>query len=136
MNLKEMIKKDEGLRLKVYNDTEGKPTIGWGFCLDYFDISDAEYFLNKKILQATDHLNQFTWYKRLNDPRKEVCVNMIYNLGIAGFMGFKQFIRALTAFDWDRAEIELLDSKAARKLPERYGRLAKIIKTGEWPENY
>ncbi len=136
MNLKEMIKQDEGLVLKPYQDTLGYWTFGYGQRIDMLDKDDAEYFLNKRILEATDWLNRSTWYRRLDDVRKAVCVNIVYNLGITGFMGFTNFIYALKVFNYDRAETELLDSKAAKQLPARYSRLANMIKTGEWPENY
>lgn len=132
MDLRSIIKADEGLRLKVYNDIFGNPSIGYGFNLNSFDKDDAEYFLNKKIQQAIQYLLTFAWYKTLNNSRKAVVVSMVYNLGLGGFGKFTRLIAALDKKDFDLAADEIIDSNAAKQLQSRYQRLAKMMRSGCW----
>jgi lysozyme len=132
MDLRSIIKKDEGLRLKVYKDIFGNDTIGYGFALAGFDKDDAEYFLNKKIQQAIQYLLTFSWYKSLNDARKAVVVSMVYNLGMNGFGKFKRLIGALEKRDFDLSADEIIDSNAAKQLQSRYQRFAKMMRSGCW----
>ena len=41
-------------------------------------------------------------------------------------------IAALADEDYEKASVELMDSKFARQVPARAERLAKIILTGDW----
>lgn len=132
MDLKSMIRADEGLKLEPYQDTDGNWTIGYGTNLHEFDKDDAEYFLNKRIQQAIQYLLTFIWYRSLNDARKAVLVNMVYNMGQPRFSKFVKLIGALAKKDFDLAADEILDSNAARKLPNRYQRLTKMMRAGCW----
>lgn len=134
MNVRDMLKEDEGLRLKVYKDTQGHDTIGYGFCLNDFDVSDAEYFLTKKMGQCIDFLNNtYAWYHRLDDVRKAAIVNMVYNLGQTGFADFRHTIYFLERKEYDLAATQIKASLAYKQLPHRYDRICYMIKTGEWP---
>jgi lysozyme len=59
-----------------------------------------------------------------------VLVNMAFNLGPTRLKGFKKFIAAFDAKDWDGAVIEMLDSKWAKQVGARAIRLAKMVRTG------
>jgi lysozyme len=65
--------------------------------------------------------------------RWRALVNMAFNLGPTRLSGFKKFIAAFNARDWDGAVIEMLDSKWAKQVGERSSRLAKMVRTGEAP---
>ena len=54
------LRKDEGLRLKVYTDTVGKQTIGYGHNLDALGISEhiAELLLAEDFVNTLTELNK------------------------------------------------------------------------------
>ena len=63
--LKERIKKSEGLRLKPYKCPAGKTSIGWGRNLEDNGISkeEAEFLLNNDIDWAISECSQHEWYQ-------------------------------------------------------------------------
>ena len=71
-----------------------------------------------------------TWQK-LDMARKEVVVDVLFNLGLPHFKQFVEFIKAVKAGNWDKAASELLLSNAARKNIVRYHRNAVVIQTGD-----
>ena len=71
-----------------------------------------------------------TW-STLDSVRKEVIVDLLYNLGLSHFKEFVNFIGAVKASDWNKAASELLLSNAARKNIVRYHRNAVVLQTGD-----
>ena len=67
----------------------------------------------------------------INQPRYEALVSMACNLGRGCFAGFKKARAALEACDWQRAHVELLDSRWAKKVPNRAREIAATILTGQ-----
>lgn len=129
------LKRDEGLRLHVYNDTQGIPTIGYGRNLRDNGISEAEAtnMLNSDVAEV---LNQFEdhlpWADRIDDCRHGVLINMAFNMGIAGLLQFKQMLAHVQAGEWDAAADAMLDSEWATQVGARAQRLAVQMRTGEW----
>ena len=134
MDVQALIKKHEGLRLKPYLDTENKLTIGYGRNLDDNGISkyEAELMLVRDIEDVYHDLACFKWIGDLNPPREAVIVDMIFNLGIPKFKGFKKTIAHLAVGDYYLASIEMLDSKWAKQVGYRAIELSHMMKTGEW----
>ena len=92
---------------------------------------DGGYLLGNDIDLCVDELeNNFTWYKNLSDARQRVLVNMCFNLGLTRLLGFKKFLAALEAEDWDRAAEEMLDSKWAVQVGPRSTRLRDLLLEG------
>ena len=67
-------------------------------------------------------------YHELSRPRQLVMINMSFNLGRERLGKFVRFLNALHQYDWDEAANQILDSDAARKLPTRYARLARMMR--------
>lgn len=134
--LREMLLRHEGLRLKPYRDTVGKLTIGCGRNLDDVGITKEEalallaHDLDRAIREAIDN---FSWFKSLNKPRQDVVLNMLFNLGLHRFCGFKRMIAALSAQNYEVAAIEMLDSLWAKQVGLRAIELAQIMRTGIYP---
>ena len=63
--------------------------------------------------------------------RREVIVNVLYNLGLTRFRQFKKFIAAVKAGKWHESATELLLSEAARENITRYHRDATVLQTGD-----
>jgi lysozyme len=125
--------RDEGLRLKAYVDTVGKMTIGVGRNLTDKGISldEAHVLLTNDMTAALDDCTgAFPWFAALDDARQRVLVNLCFNLGLPRLMGFRRMLIAMEYTRFNAAADELLDSDAARALPDRYGRLAQMLRTG------
>lgn len=124
--------RDEGVRLKPYQDTVGKTTIGVGRNLDDKGITHAEavMMLHNDIEDCVQHaLSIFPAFDKLPEDAQHVVVNMIFQLGAYGFRGFKHFISAVRSRAWHSAADEVLDSKAARQAPARFRRHAETLRS-------
>jgi lysozyme len=115
--LREMLVRHEGLRLKPYRDTQRKLTIGVGGNLDDVGISREEalmLFDNDIATVRREAGRAFPWFSRLSPVRKDVVLNMTFNLGLPGFRRFKKTIDAIEAEDWEKAAREMLNSRWAK----------------------
>jgi len=123
------LKKHEGLMLKPYIDTVGKLTIGYGRNLDDVGITEeeAELLLRHDIMVAESACCQFAWYRGLDEKRKSVIVEMVFNLGLTRLLGFKKMIRAIKDADYKLASNEMLDSKWAYQVGNRAITLSNIM---------
>lgn len=132
--LRDLLTKHEGLRLKPYKDTVGKLTIGIGRNLDDLGISKEEalFLLENDIARVIAQCRQsFPWFDSLSPRRQAAIASMVFNLGLRGFMGFKKMITAIEQGDFDMAAIEMLDSKWSEQVGQRATELAHIIKEEE-----
>ena len=129
----EELKRDEGVVLTLYQCSAGKNTIGVGRNLDDRGITDDEsdYLLSNDIDICIEELtNAFPWFVDLSDTRQRVMVNMCFNLGLSRLMGFKNFLAAMEAGDWETAGVEMLDSKWAVQVGPRSTRLKDLVLEG------
>jgi lysozyme len=129
--LKNQLIRHEGLELKCYEDPVGKMTIGVGRNLDDMGIThhEAMYLLQNDIDRSKFELmTNIPFWNKLSDIRKEVLINMCFNLGITRLKTFKKMFLALEMGDYDRASSEALDSRWARQVKGRAMELAKQMK--------
>ena len=129
----EELKRDEGVVLTLYQCSAGKNTIGVGRNLDDRGITDDEsdYLLGNDINICIEELtNAFPWFKDLSDTRQRVMVNMCFNLGLSRLMGFKKFLAAMEAGEWETAGVEMLDSRWAVQVGPRSTRLKDLVLEG------
>ena len=134
MNLKESLIRDEGLRLTVYKDTRGILTIGVGRNLEDRGITENEAMklLENDILQCSADLSlHLEWTNALDEPRREVLINMLFNLGLGGLLKFQKMLDALKQGNYSLAAKEMLDSKWAKQTGARAERLSKQMVTGQ-----
>ena len=125
------VKSNEGFRSKVYEDTLGFDTIGYGFAIKdlVLDEDIALIILTRKLERLIDRIeNKFEWFCGMPNLVQDVIVEMCYQLGISGFSKFKKTIGYLQTKQWVRASIEMLDSKWARQTPNRAKHLSKIVR--------
>jgi lysozyme len=133
-----MLIRHEGLRLKPYRDARNKLTIGVGRNLDDAGINreEALMLLNNDIATVRREIERaFPWVSRLNRVRKNVILDMVFNLGLPGFRRFKKTIAAIKAEDWENAAREMLDSQWAKQVGERAKELAAMMKRGKYEVN-
>lgn len=126
-----MMIEDEGERLSVYVDTVGKLTIGIGHNLSDKPISKlvSRTMFMEDLADAIDDVHHVcSIYDELSRPRQLVMINLAFNLGRERLRKFVRFLNAVHQYDWNDAANEILNSKAARDLPTRYDRLAKMMR--------
>ena len=132
-NLTQRIARHEGLRLHPYKCPANKLTIGYGRNLEDRGITkdEAMYLLQNDItdikLNLVDRLPVFT---KLNTIRQEVLIEMCYQIGINGVLKFRNMIKALDHNDFNKASIEMLDSRWAKQTPIRAKELSNLMKGG------
>tara|TARA_B100000424_G_C22763566_1_gene411685 strand:- start:146 stop:556 length:411 start_codon:yes stop_codon:yes gene_type:complete len=129
------IKKHEGFRSRVYDDSLGISTIGIGFAIKDLKLDEdlADIILERKLIALIKKANdKFDWLKVMPEPVQNVIYNMIYQLGLNGFSKFKKTIEHLEAERFDKASAEMLDSLWAKQTPNRAIELSNIIKGQNW----
>lgn len=135
MNLVEQLRRDEGERLFPYKDSVGLLTIGVGRCIERIGITreESDLLLANDIKRVTQELNtRLPWSMALDAPRRGVLLNMAFNLGIDGLVGFKNTLAHVQAGRWDDAAAGMLASLWAQQVGSRATRLAEQMRTGRW----
>lgn len=130
------LRRDEGVVPHAYQDHLGYWTIGVGRLIDKRKggrLSDEEidYLLANDIARFKAGLDEhLPWWRGLDPVRQRVLVNMAFNLGINGLLGFKNTLAAVKAKRWIDASRGMLASKWADQVGLRAHRLAKMMRTG------
>ena len=135
MTIKEQLIRDEGKNRKMYQDAVGVWTIGVGHNLEAKGLSDRaiDVILEDDIADAkADLASAMSWATQLSEPRLGVLINMSFNLGIVGLLGFKNMLKAIRESRWEDAAAAMLDSVYATQVGARAQRLAKQLITNEW----
>ena len=132
--LASLIAKHEGLRLKVYKDTVGIETIGYGRNLVDVGITPetAELMLQEDIDRSIEDADKFEWFARLNEVRQAVIIDMLFNLGLTRFKKFKHTIIYINSSRYADASREMLNSKWAKQVGDRAIELSDMMRTGVW----
>lgn len=131
--LEQMLRRDEGERLRIYTDTLGHPTIGVGRALDTQGITSAEadYLLLGDIYRVQAEAGKnFPWAGGLSPERMTVLLSMLFQLGLPKVMEFHEFLSAMEHQNWSRAAEEMRKSKWHAQTPIRNERLATQMETG------
>jgi lysozyme len=131
---------DEGCKLEAYRDTCGIWTIGYGHAHVEPDLrwtqAQADAQLRRDLKAAISQLDSFApWWRSLCDARRYVLLNMTFQLGIRGLLGFGHALEAIRARRFNEAASLLLASKWAAQAPNRARRLARIMSTARLGEN-
>ena len=71
------------------------------------------------------------WWRNLNDNRQRVIANMCFNLGHPRLSKFKKFIQAMQVSNWERAAVEMMDSKWSGQVGDRAVRLRDRVLRGD-----
>lgn len=134
--LLKQVQRHEGCELKPYRDTEGVLTIGYGRNLDDVGITkgEAETLLLNDLAIAVQEAQTFDWYADLSEPRKQVIVNMIFNLGRPRFSKFVNTIQFIQDEMYDQASEEMLNSVWAHQVGSRAIELSRQMATDEFQE--
>jgi lysozyme len=129
--IKSQLLRHEGLNLKPYKDTKGLITIGVGRCLQIKGIShdEAMILLKNDIDEAAESVGRILpWSENLSEDQFLVLVNMCFQMGVSGLLGFRKFLSFLQKKKFDKAGEEMLNSKWAKEdSPARAYELFSIL---------
>lgn len=134
MTLKETLMRDEGLRLKLYQDMLEHPTIGYGRALDVKGITqeEAEVLLDHDIADAmADLAATLPWTAALDEIRLEALINMVFNMGVGNLLEKNpKFLALMKRGEYAAAAAEVLDGNWKDQVGPRAYRLARQLETG------
>tara|TARA_Y100001963_G_scaffold112308_1_gene155449 strand:- start:7341 stop:7778 length:438 start_codon:yes stop_codon:yes gene_type:complete len=132
------IKKHEGFVNKIYKDSLGKATIGFGHLITKYDKfedgkeyskEELEYVFKDDFNNALAHANSLMDGLNLHQETKNVIVEMVFQLGVGGVGKFKKMWEALRHQDYNKASKEMLDSRWAKQTPRRAEELSAIVRS-------
>lgn len=132
------LRRDEGVVEHAYQDHLGWWTIGVGRLIDKrkggrLTDDEIDYLLANDIAEKERELEaSVSFYKRLDEARKGVLLNMAFNLGVQGLLGFRNTLKLIETGKYEEASKEMLKSKWAKQVGDRAVRLSKQMLTGEW----
>jgi lysozyme len=136
--LLKQLRRDEGEVLHAYQDHLGFWTIGIGILIDKrkgggLEPEESEFIFNNRVTKMQKALEaSLPWLKDLDETRQGVLLNMCFNLGLNGLLGFKNTLAQIKAGNYEQASENMLLSKWASQVGDRAKRLAKQMRTGEW----
>lgn len=121
----------EGLRLLPYKCPAGKLTIGYGHNLESKGITKevAEKLLYDDYMEASKELSKLLGGKQLDSCWYHILVDMVFNMGIAKFKTFMNFIKYVKDNAVDNALAEMVNSLWFKQV----GRRSKLLwLAGHW----
>lgn len=128
------IEGDEGYEQYPYTDSEGYLSIGIGMCIDKrvpgtgMSREVARYAVRLKVQQiAKDLTTAIPWWVNQPEPIQNVLVNMSYQLGVNGLLGFKHFLALCQEGSYLDAANAGLDSQWAKQCPTRAKKLMDVV---------
>jgi hypothetical protein len=131
------LSREEGDKTYPYDDATGlrvrapKGHISWGKGFDLEECGSDGLFdvMERCLLQQEERpLLALDWYAKLDPVRQSVCLDIAYNDGVHGLLGFPHMIAALDKGDWATAAAECKVSNP--ELASRYAVLAQLLLTG------
>jgi|TARA_R100000544_G_scaffold18143_2_gene8651 lysozyme len=141
--LREELTFDEGCIDKIYLDHLNYPTFGIGHLILETDPEHGQEVgtpvseerikecFEKDIQNVFEDLDRnMPWWRDLPSDLILVMANMSFNLGINRLMKFKNFLSAMQNNDWDKAAVEMLDSRWAIQVGPRAIRLKDRVLKG------
>lgn len=132
--MKEQIKKHEGLRLRMYYDTKGIATIGYGFNLEANDIPMwvADHLFEEKYREHSDELtDKIPWVEDLDAVRRGVLFDMAYNMGVPTLLKFVNTLKAVREGRYADAARGMEKSLWYSQVGNRAKTLVRQMETGE-----
>lgn len=137
-NIIRSLRGEEGEVLSEYKDHLGYSTIGVGRLIDArkgggITKEESAYLLGNDIDKVTKQLDaSLPWWTKLDEARRGVLVNMAFQMGINGLLGFKNTLAMIQAGNYEGAAKGMLQSKWAQQTPSRAKRMAEQMRTGVW----
>jgi lysozyme len=143
------LEEHEGYKSKVYKCTAGFDTIGIGYNINknplklspleiksFYDVgvTHEKAVLHAKLVcnQIEDGLQKnLIWFDKLDTNTKFVLINMGYQMGLGGVLGFTTTLSLIEQGKYNEASLQMLKSKWAKQTPNRAKDVARILRTGK-----
>ena len=108
----------EGLKTTLYKDSRGFWTMGVGHMCDpalggKFSVNTCMSILSDDIADTRAQLAPFSFYKKLDQVRADMLVEMCFNIGLHGLLQFHDMIKSIDKNDYVQAAKDFLNSKEA-----------------------
>lgn len=153
-----LIERHEGRRHRMYHDTTGHPTIGVGFNLcrpgavaDLARVGASRDALLERTTALTDRQiddllavdvaeaihaarRACRQFDSLRESAQIALVDMAFNLGSTGLLGFVWMMVALNGGDYESAAKAAQDSKWATQVGQRAKNIAALLRGQDLPE--
>ena len=131
--IKEQLIRHEGRRTRPYVDTVGKITIGIGHNLTDNGLPDFIIDLlyehdMKGVIQNLD--TNLSWWREQPENIRNALMDLCFNMGIGGLLGFHRFLQALKDKNYLNAAMELQDSRWFQQVGFRGPELVNQVRNG------
>jgi lysozyme len=141
--LKDHLRDAEGWMREPYNDKTGNilrltdgghVSIGCGRNTEANPLSDAaiEFLLFEDITRVIQQCNTLPYWNDLDAVRQLCVADVVFNIGFAGWKGFRLANRALMQHDYDMAAFEMENSRWHGQVYRRARKLVAAMRTGVW----
>ena len=123
----EQILVDEGFMAKPYKDTRGTWTFGHG--LTYLTKNESKLVVgSQRLPHIEEHLQEAVPnYCVFPTEVKKVLLNMAYQMGVTGLLGFRLALQAAQEGDYMEMAWQMKDSEWFEQTPDRARRLIARI---------
>lgn len=128
----------EGMKKFVYLDSLGFSTIAIGRNIDPrsgkgLSTDECWYLMRNDLASARKQLEPFPWYQNQDTVRQGALVELVFNMGLGGFLKFVCMIKALGERAYVVAASELKQSAWATQVsPTRCADLINRIRFGQY----
>ena len=135
MSLIENIKAHEGFSTRIYKDSVGKATVGYGFLVSALSPDElklnggkvepmskevAEKILNLKVARLRKRVPEcLPWLASKPQGVQDTILEMAYQLDIAKLLGFKYTLQCIEAGNYAQAAKNLRESLLYKQTPRR-----------------
>ncbi len=132
-SLEEMIIRHEGFIPHAYQDSLGYWTIGIGRLIDKrkaggITKEEAIFLLGNDLDKCRLDLDgKLPWWKNLTPERQMVLMDMTFNLGINGLLGFKNTLKLIEDGKYKEAAKAMLQSHWASQVGNRAIELSSMM---------
>lgn len=137
-NIERQLRADEGEVLSAYQDHLGYWTIGIGRLIDKrkgggISKEESSFLFGNDLARIQAALDdKLPWWKSLSEARRGVLINMAFQMGVDGLLGFKNTLNMINDGDYDAAARGMMTSKWATQTPARAKRMSEQMRTGVW----
>lgn len=126
-------------RAYAYQDTEGLWTIATGRLIHKgrggLTDEECDYLLANDIKEFEAGLDaNLPWWRALDPVRQRVLLDMAFNLGTEGLLGFRRTLLHIKNGEYSQASQTMLQSKWATQVGTRAITLSEMMRTGKDPD--
>lgn len=136
------LKKEEGFRSYLYDDSNGKPlsrgsvivgnpTIGYGWSVSTEPVTEelAEYILSYQVQDAySELLKAAPWVSEQPQEIQQALTDMAFNLGVVGLLKFNIFLSLIKSGSYSEAADDLKGTLWASQVKSRATRIEGLIR--------